>query len=295
MVRLRIAAMLLIVGAAVVQCYPRDRRSQCSVVGELVILPITSKVFNNSRMLRVWLPPGYNSPQYRNRRYPVLYLNDGQNLFGACTSIFNSKEWRVDETAAELVESGKIRPIIIVGIDNAGKRDRAKEYLPFPDDTLTPATPEVHGRDYPQFLLDEVMPLINKEFRTDTSAESTGLGGSSYGAGIALYTVVSYPDKFGRLLLESPSLYAHDDYLLHEADHFKRWPARVYIGVGSIGEPVDDVHRLAEILRHDGLGRGRMLIVEEPGAAHDEDAWAKRFPLALQFFYGERRQLKPTH
>jgi hypothetical protein len=56
-----------------------------------------------------------------------------------------------------------------------------------------------------------------------------------------------------------------------------------------------DVHRLAEILRPDGLGRGRMLIVEEPGAAHDEDAWAKRFPLALQFLCGERRQLKPTH
>jgi enterochelin esterase-like enzyme len=295
MVKLRIAATLLLVGSALVPCDSREQKAQCSVVGQLLIRPIKSKIFNNSRMLRIWLPPGYDAVEQRNRRYPVLYLNDGQNLFDACTSIFNSQEWRVDETATELVQSGKIRPIIIVGIDNAGKRERPKEYLPFPDDTLTPATPEVHGRDYPRFLLDEVMPLINKEFRTDISAESTGLGGSSYGAGIALYTVMNYPDKFGRLLLESPSLYAHDDYLLHEAGRVPQWPERVYVGVGSIGEPVDDVHRLAEILRHDGLGRGRVLVVEEPGAAHDENAWAKRFPLALQFLYGERRQLKPTH
>jgi enterochelin esterase-like enzyme len=93
----------------------------------------------------------------------MKYLNDGQNLFDVCTSIFNAQEWRADETATALIQSGKIPALIIVGIDNAGKRDRPKEYLPFPDETLPPVL-RVYGKDYPKFLLDEVMPFINREY-----------------------------------------------------------------------------------------------------------------------------------
>jgi predicted alpha/beta superfamily hydrolase len=257
----------------------------CSVVGDLDVRPFTSRVFRNTRMLRVWLPPGYKSPDQRTKRYPVMYLNDGQDLFDACTSIFNAQEWRVDETATALIQSGKIPELIIVGIDNAGKRDRPKEYLPFPDDTLKPPVLSVRGKEYPKFLLDEVMPFINREYRTDPDPAKTGLGGSSYGAGIALYTVMKHPGRFGKLLLESPSLYAHDNFLLHEADRFARWPEKVFIGVGSISEPVDDVHRLQDTLRRQGLGIPRLLVVEQPEAAHNEEAWAQRFPRALQFLY----------
>jgi len=285
MTALRIATILIAVSLATIPIDSREQKPKCSVVGHLVLEPLTSKVFGNTRMLRVWLPPGYDAKAHA-KRYPVLYLNDGQNLFDACTSMFSSDEWKADETATALIESGKIAPMIIVGIDNAGKRDRPKEYLPFPDETLTPATPEVHGKEYPRFLLDEVMPLINKDFRTDERPNSTGLGGSSYGAGIALYTVMTHPDRFGRLLLESPSLYAHDDFLLHEAERFRRWPEKIFVGVGSFREPVDDVHRLTEIFRREGLGGDRLRVVEQPGAGHDEQAWAGRFPTALQFLYG---------
>ena len=136
----------------------------CSVVGDLDVRPFTSRVFHNTRMLRVWLPPGYKNQGQRSERYPVMYLNDGQDLFDVCTSIFNAQEWRVDETATALIQSGKIPALIIVGIDNAGKRDRPKEYLPFPDDTLEPPVLRVYGKDYPKFLLDEVMPFINREY-----------------------------------------------------------------------------------------------------------------------------------
>ena len=248
--------------------------------------PLKSRIFRNSRLLRVWLPPGYDTPAERQHRYPVLYLNNGQNLFDACTSMFSANEWRVDETATALIQAQKIPPLIIIGIDNAGRRDRAREYLPYPDETLAPPTPDVHGRDYPRFLLGEVMPLIDREFRTDTSPASTGIGGSSYGAGIALYMVMKRPDRFGRLLLESPSLYAHDNFLLLQAEHFHQWPARIYVGVGSSGEPVEDVRRLEEILRGAGLGDTRLRVAVQAGAAHDEKAWAERFPGALQFLYG---------
>jgi predicted alpha/beta superfamily hydrolase len=216
---------------------------------------------------------------------PVMYLNDGQNLFDACTSIFNALEWRVDEAATALIRSGKIPALIIVGIDNAGKRDRPREYLPYPDDTLTPPVLDVRGKDYPKFLLDEVMPFINREYRTDPDPARTGLGGSSYGAGIALYTVMRHPGRFGKLLLESPSLYAHDNFLLHEAEKCALWPEKVFIGVGSVNEPVDDVHWFQDKLRRQGLGPRRLLVVEQPGAAHNEEAWAQRFPVAMEFLY----------
>ncbi len=189
-------------------------------------------------------------------RYPVLYLNDGQDVFDACTSAYPGQEWRADETAAQLIRDRKVRPLIIVGIDNAGRGERARDYLPFPDETLRPAMTEVEGMKYPRFLLDEVVPLVNRTFRTDPAPEHTGIGGSSYGAGIALYTVLQAPGRFGRLLLESPSLYAHDNYLLHRADGFRNWPERIFIGVGTEQEPVEDVDTLAGILARAGLGHG---------------------------------------
>jgi predicted alpha/beta superfamily hydrolase len=258
--------------------------TRCSVVGNLQVVPFTSSVFHNTRMLRVWLPPHYDSLENHNRRYPVLYLNDGQNLFDACTSMFSPEEWRVDETATSLIDDGKIPPLIVVGIDNAGKRDRPKEYLPFPDESLRPPTTDVHGKDYPRFLVDEVMPFIERMYRIDERPIATGIGGSSYGAGIALYTVMERPGRFEKLLLESASLYAHDDYLLKRATTFKKWPARVFIGVGSVNEPVDDVRRLRTILqRRPGVG---LLFIASPGAGHNEKAWAQRFPDALEFLYG---------
>lgn len=260
---------------------------RCSVVGDLEVRPFTSRVFHNTRMLRVWLPPGYHDPGQRSERYPVLYLNDGQNLFDACTSAFNAQEWSADETATELIRAGSIPALIIVGIDNAGKKDRPNEYLPFPDDTLKPVMPKVHGKDYPKFLLDEVLPFINREYRTDLDPAKTGLGGSSYGAGIALYTVMARPGRFGKLLLESPSLYYDNNHLLRRAEHNPQWPQRIFMGVGTVSEPVDDVRRLAALLRRSGLGPERLSVVEQPGAAHNEDAWARRLPNALQLLYAD--------
>src|SRR5579871_5610099 len=99
-----------------------------SATGDLRIHEFSSRIFHNTRFLRVWLPPGYDDPQNSERGYPILYLNDGQNLFEAGTS-FNGVEWQVDETADRLIRAGIVAPMIIVGIDNAG-RDRIREYMP---------------------------------------------------------------------------------------------------------------------------------------------------------------------
>src|SRR5215470_739689 len=99
-----------------------------SLVGDLRLHEFPSRIFHNQRMLRVWLPPGYELPENSGQRYPVFYLNDGQNLFERSTS-FAGVEWQVDETADRLIREGVIPPMLIVGLDNGGK-ERSREYMP---------------------------------------------------------------------------------------------------------------------------------------------------------------------
>ncbi len=261
-----------------------------SATGDLRLHQFRSRIFRNSRYLRVWLPPGYDDTANSARRYPVLYLNDGQNLFEAATS-FTHVEWQVDETADRLIRAGTIPAMIIVGLDNAGK-DRIREYMPHR--SLHPITLRAQGNRYPKFLTQEVMPFVARNYRVAAGPENAGLGGSSLGALIALYTVSVRPGIFGRLLLESPSLWASNRQAIKESRRVQRWPARVFLGVGTAEagrndrnqSVVDDVRELAGILRHRGLDEGRLRLVIEDGATHHESAWARRFPEALTFLFG---------
>jgi predicted alpha/beta superfamily hydrolase len=258
--------------------------------GDLRLHEFRSHVFRNTRFLRVWLPQGYDDAENSSRYYPVLYLNDGQNLFEAAIS-FGGVEWQVDETAARLIGEGTVPPMIVVGLDNAGK-DRLREYMPHR--SMNPVILRVQGRRYPDFLMKEVMPFVEQTYRVATSPENTGLGGSSLGALIALYTVMAWPGVFGRLLLESPSLWASNRQAIKESRTVKIWPARIYLGVGTAeaGSPerdrtvVDDVQELAAILRRAVLSENRLRLVIKDGAGHSESAWAERFPEALQFLFG---------
>jgi predicted alpha/beta superfamily hydrolase len=232
----------------------------------------------------------------------VLYLQDGQNLFDATTSVFNHLEWQVDEAVDALLKDGAIEPLIVVGVDNAGRSLRANEYLPYPDAYLRPPLPNPLGYKYPDFLIKEVMPFINRHYRTKMDAEHTGLGGSSYGALIALYTVIIRPGVFGRLLLESPSLYVSEGQVIEQSQVVRKWPGKVYIGVGTNEggradckpgdlnrEAVQDALRLERVLETAGVTGGRLKVVVDECATHNESAWAKRFPAALEFLYRKLR------
>ena len=200
-----------------------------SATGDLRLHSFRSRIFHNTRFLRVWLPPGYDDPSNAGRRYPVLYLNDGQNLFESETS-FTGVEWQVDETADRLIREGAIPPMIIVGLDNAA-RDRIREYMPHR--SLHPMMLQAQGSRYPLFLIKEIMPFIARNYRVAAGPENTGLGGSSLGALIALYTGRLRPWVFGKLLLESPSLWASNRLAIREARKTKRWPERIYLGTGT--------------------------------------------------------------
>lgn len=262
-----------------------------SATGDLRLHEFHSRIFRNARFVRVWLPPGYHDAENGTRRYPVLYLNDGQNLFEASAS-FTGVEWQVDETADRLIREGAVPPMLIVGLDNAAK-DRLREYMPHR--SLHPMMLRAHGTRYPAFLFKEVMPFIARNYRVAAGPENTGLGGSSLGALIALYTAAVRPGVIGRLLLESPSLWASNRQIIRQSRAVRRWPERVFLATGTseVGRKdrdqsvVDDVRELAGILRRGGLDDKRLKLVIDEGATHHESAWARRFPEALSFLFGK--------
>jgi enterochelin esterase-like enzyme len=249
----------------------------------------SSRSFRNTRMLRVWLPPGYDAAENSTRGYPVLYLNDGQNLFDSATA-FAGVSWAIGGTADRLIRDGAVIPLIVVGIDNA-QTDRMKEYLPYR--TFQPPILRPRGKHYPEFLINEVMPFIGGKYRVASGAENTGLGGSSLGALISLYTAINRPGVFGRLLLESPSLYIAQRRVLNESRYAGAWPAKVYAGIGTREagrddkdrQVVEDVRELERILQKAGLGADRLRVRIDEGATHNEGEWAKRFPEALTFLF----------
>lgn len=284
-----------------------------AVTGDLRLHPFTSTIYGNRRMLRVLLPEGYDAPANHSRRYPILYLADGQNLFDPATSVFAPREWHVDEVVTQLVADRKIPPMIIVGVDDAGRTARAHEYLPYPDPAAESspdfdAHPE--GKRYPDFMINEVMPFINARYRTLRDPEHTGIGGSSYGGLISSYVVAARPGVFGRLLSESTT-YRVFDYA--DARAVSQWPGRIFLGIGTnedskpgcvpgpvptmadstranLDDMVMGVLRFDAFLRRAGLDATRLRLVVAPCGTHTADAWARRLPDALEFLFSEGRR-----
>jgi predicted alpha/beta superfamily hydrolase len=260
--------------------------------GKMELLTLRSKIFANTRTVRVWLPPGYQEEAQRTHRYPVFYFTDGVAAF---------RGRQLDRVAEKLTKSGKIVPTIFVGIDNGGSTkeskdpgsDRANEYLPYPDDSLQPPVPSPHGKLFPAFLETEVRPLVESRYRT---TDEVGLAGASYGGAIAVYTVMENPGRYRWLLIESPSLYIGGDELLHRAEIFRQWPQRVYVGAGTDEgegdakrEMVDDVTQFVNSMTRETA----KCLVLIPGAEHGEGAWHARLPTALEFLLGKGTCPKP--
>ena len=262
-----------------------------SIYGQHVeVITLKSSVFNNTRNIRVYLPPDYKDSE---AQYPVLYLNDGIATFHA---------YDLADVVDSMILHRIIEPIIIVGIDNGGStvdsrnpiRDRAHEYLPWPDlleDSLSRDNAPA-GKEYPEFLFDEVMPLVNRKYRTQTGEQNTGLGGASYGALISVYTIIHHPGKIGYALLESPSLYVHEQRILIEAKDTKEFP-KTYIGIGTKEGATQDVQLMAledskelfETISQQVEKEKVMLLIDEK-AKHTFYSFARRFSKALQFLYG---------
>ncbi|HEX8816053.1 MAG TPA: alpha/beta hydrolase-fold protein [Terriglobales bacterium] len=256
---------------------------------KLEIVDFASRVFRNTRKLRIWLPPGYANTESAKRLYPVFYLNDGQNLFDPATS-FTHVAWQVGETAEVLIREDKIPALIVVGMDNA-QNERIREYVPYR--SFRPPLFRPLGGRYSEFL-DEVMALVAMRYRVAQGPANTGLGGSSLGGLIALYTAFERPGLIGKLLAESPSLFFAKRRFLRQSRHFREWPERVYLGIGTAesGQPEKDRQFVADLIELEsgmvraGLDDRRLRVWVEDGAGHNEGSWARRFPEALAFLFG---------
>ena len=234
------------------------------------------------RTVLVWLPPGYDADT--QRRYPVLYLQDGQNIFDRATA-FGGEEWRVDETARALVTEGQIEPLIVVAIYNAGEK-RLDEYAP----TRVEAKGGGGGAEaYGKLLVDEVKPFIDREYRTLGDQANTGIGGSSLGGLVSVYLAVKRPDVFGRLAALSPSVWWDDRMIVKTVDALPaKLPVRVWLCAGTNEGPqvAADARQLRDAFARKGWAPDQDLkYFEAEGAGHDERSWAARMGEVLRYLY----------
>ncbi|MCK6605149.1 MAG: alpha/beta hydrolase [Ignavibacteriaceae bacterium] len=260
--------------------------------------------FIDSRSADVWLPEDY-SPQ---KKYAVLYMHDGLMLFDTA-SAWNGLEWRVDETAAELIKSGEIRDLIVVAIPNNGKKRRTEF---FPEKVLT-AIPEPEqsrlrelftgeplADEYLKFIVKELKPLIDARWSTLTDRENTFICGSSSGGLITLYAICEYPEIFGAAACLSThwtGMLSYNEaipaaltgYLKENLPDPKTH--RLYFDHGNktLDENYPRFQRLADLVFiNAGYGTGNFLSLQFDGDDHSERAWARRFPIALKFIAGNR-------
>jgi enterochelin esterase-like enzyme len=288
-----------------------EQPCQSTVAGELRIEHLQSKTYGASVTLRVWLPPGYGDTTNSDRKYPALYLFDGQNAFDECTAFHGEHELRIDETVTRLIAEHKIPPILVIGIDSSARRNF--EYSPYRDPISDPRAPEPIGNQLPSFLADEVLPFILSRYRATNDPTQTGIGGTSLGASAALYVALHRPDLFRLALIESPNLLLGNGQLLRETEFIVRAPDRIALGVGAeevhfpkieeylaplgLAESDTDpgtvkmVEALASNLRGAYFKHPEIMLVIQPGANHSSQFWAQRIPDAIEFLY---RMTKPT-
>jgi predicted alpha/beta superfamily hydrolase len=246
-----------------------------------------SKILGNRRDVLVYLPPGYR--RFSRKNYPVLYLQDGQNVFDAATA-FAGVEWGVDETAQRLIRKKLIEPLIIVAVANMGE-DRTHEYAPTRGVIDARAKRKKRSRGlarlYGHFLMDELKPYIDRKYRTKPEREFTGLGGSSLGGLVTLAIGILYPQVFSRLIVMSPSIW-WDDFAIYRLVETidQKPPLKIWLDTGTAEPGWKHARELCNRLLQKGWRLSDDLAyLEAEGADHSEAAWARRVEPALQFLF----------
>jgi predicted alpha/beta superfamily hydrolase len=244
-----------------------------------------SEILPDDRAVSVYLPPQYlEQGEQKERRFPVLYLQDGQNLFDGRTSYIAGKTWNANTTADRLTEAGEIEPLILVGIANTGLR-RMAEYTPTRDFKMGGG----EGRSYGRLLIEELKPWIDSTYRTLPEAKNTGLGGSSLGGLISLYVGFAHPEVFGKLAVMSPSLWWDHRSILNAIEQQGRKPdLRIWLDMGTAegAKHLRDTDMLDRLLLKRGWQSGvDLAYVTAQGAVHDERAWSDRFGDVLRFLF----------
>jgi len=252
----------------------------------------------------VWLPKGYS----KDKKYAVLYMHDGQNLFDSLRNTYNYSEWHVDEILTDLMDKGEVRETIVVGIWNQAEKRYAQyfpqkvyEILPgYIKDTLGSQL-VVYSDNYLKFITKELKPFIDKEFSTLPDEENTFVAGSSMGGLISMYAMSEYPEVFGGAACFSTHWIGmfNDDYP-EFTDAFVSYLSgsvpspgehKFYFDHGTVG--LDSFYgpsqkRIDSLLRDKGYNSDNLLSMKYDGHDHSEASWSSRLDIPLKFLLGKK-------
>lgn len=286
--------------------------------GKTVKIDSFKSKFVKARNIEIWLPPGYAEDS--NKKFPVLYMQDGQNIFNPETSL-HKNAWEADATAQKMIIQKRIKPVIIVAIWSTDKRyaeyfpekvvknftakdrkvfDKIKEQEKISESKLL-------GDEYLKFLVTELKPYIDKNYRTLADPLNTSICGSSMGALISLYAICEYPNIFGQaacisthwpLLITNgyvPPTEAFKKYVFENlpnpADH------RIYFDYGT--KTLDQYYEVHQnnidgIMKIKGYDSSNWVTKKFENATHSEQAWQERFNEVLTFLYKGKTEFKKS-
>ena len=229
---------------------------------------------NTTRRIWIYLPPNYKNS---TKKYPVMYLHDGQNLFDDQTSY--AGEWQIDETLNRMTK-GKSLATIVVGIDH-GDEKRIEELSPFKNEKYGGGK----GDLYLQFIIENLKPYIDKNYRTKSSKKFTTLGGSSLGALISVYGAVKYPDVFGKVLAFSPAFWFNskelNDYIAAQKINLQN--QKYYFIQGKFEDEGMDLEtqKVIDQLKDKKVKASQIYFIEDEKGKHNEFFWRRAFPEAF--------------
>jgi predicted alpha/beta superfamily hydrolase len=271
---MRYALMLLLVlaSAACAEDKPRPHTALPSVH---VLEPMAMPGLDRSRIVRVYLPPSYDTAA--EKRYPVIYMHDGQNLFDDATSYVG--EWGVDETMDALAKETGFEAIV-VGIDH-GAEKRINELGPWTNERFGKS----EGEPYMKFVVDVVKPYVDTHYRSKPGREDTAVMGSSMGGLMSHYAILKYPAVFSKAGVLSPAYWVNPEITAYTREHPASSDARIYLYAGGKegAEMVDGFRAMAQELRKMGSGQLEARLVEENN--HNETAWRGEFPLVVKWLF----------
>lgn len=236
---------------------------------------VFSPILNNKRDIVVWLPIGYNPQRNPEKKYPVIYMHDGQNIMDPKTA-YVGKDWRVDETVMKLIRQKKIKEIIVVGIYNSP--DRLDEY-----------SWTEKGQNYLKFIATELKPFIDSAYKTLSDKDNTAIMGSSMGGLISFYAGWHYPDVFSMAGCLSSSFYYNNDRSIKQVEEYagQKKHVKFYIDHGEDGN-VRGQRMFVELSKKGYVIGQDIDYFYSPGGEHNESEWAARLERPLLFFFGNK-------
>ena len=243
------------------------------VIEEAYVVPH----LNATRKISALLPHDYYST---DKKYPVLYLQDGQNLFNPLAPY---GDWAIDKSMAKLAQEG-VKDLIIIAIDH-GENERIVEYLPY----YHPRFGKGKGKFYIQFMIEKLIPYVNKSYRTLTDFDNTGIGGSSMGGLISLHAGLSNPGVFGKMMIFSPSLWISNKIFKDTKSFKPLQKSKIYLYAGGqeSAEHLPNAKKVETIIREKmikGYSIDFFFSVNHFGN-HSEEHWREEFPKAVKWLF----------